>query len=75
MLEGILGNPQAKQDALEGKKTELAGSIKKANAALSEAQADLVFMVGLRAHTSYLGDPEGSSISCFDLLVPHLFDV
>ena len=39
------------------------------------ALADLFLMVGLRAHTSYLGDPEGSSISCFDLLVPHLFEV
>ena len=38
------------------------------------APADLIFMVGFRAHTSYLGDPEGTSISCFDLLVPHLFD-
>jgi hypothetical protein len=39
------------------------------------ALTDLFLMVGLRAHTSYLGDPEGSSISCFDLLVPHLFEV
>lgn len=38
------------------------------------APADLILMVGFRAHTSYLGDPEGTSISCFDLLVPHLFD-
>ncbi len=38
------------------------------------APTDLILMVGFRAHTSYLGDPEGASISCFDLLVPHLFD-
>lgn len=35
---------------------------------------DLFFMAGLKVHNSYFGDEEDTSLSCFDILVPHIFD-